>query len=196
MKALYDCSKGIIDQLIGVYMYMQIDYIRARRKPAVNADYVRKTAEKHYPGVQKILQQIEDPANERKRAELAKEAQSSMEQMLQSSKTQAAINAIKAMDSTPETADITAMKSNVTNSILKVTSSYTQESIEQVFGKVISSKAGKAVLSDEMALTQMVFAKLMKQKTDLRPRSKKASKSERDAKIRNYLQDDSEDDLL
>lgn len=30
ISALYDESKGIIDQLISIYMYMQIDYIRKK----------------------------------------------------------------------------------------------------------------------------------------------------------------------
>jgi len=195
-KALYDCSKGIIDQLVGIYMYMQLDYIKPRNKPVIDADYVRKTAERHYPGVQIILQHIKDPKAEEQRAELAMHAEKAMETMLQDEKTKASIEAVKAQNDSADMEKVASMKSNVVSTILMVTSDYTKDSVEQAFNKVVSTKTGQDALSDEKQLTQLVFKRLASQKTDRRPRTKKASKEEQDAKIMDYLKDDSPDDLL
>ena len=158
----------------------------------INADYVRKTAERHYSGVQLILQHMKDPKAEEQRAVLAMHAQKAMETMLQDEKTKASIETVKAQNNSPDI----SMKSNVVSTILMVTSDYTKDSVEQAFNKVVSTKTGQNALSDEKQLTQLVFKRLASQKTDRRPRTKKASKEEQDAKIRDYLKDDSSDDLL
>ena len=40
VNALYNCTKGIIDQLIGLFMFMNLDYMNATRKPTIDAKYV------------------------------------------------------------------------------------------------------------------------------------------------------------
>ena len=162
----------------------------------INADYVRKTAERHYPGVQLILQHMKDPKAEEQRAELAMHAEKAMETMLQDEKTKASIDAVKAQNDSADMNKVASMKSNVVSTILMVTSDYTKDSVEQAFNKVVSTKTGQEALSDEKQLTQLVFKRLASQKTDRRPHTKKASKEEQNAKIRDYLKDDSPDDLL
>lgn len=196
IDALYDCSKGIVDQLVGIYMYMQIDYIKTKKKPVINADYVRKTADKHYPGVQLILQHMKDPKAEEQRAALAKDAEKAMADLLQDEKTKASVEAVKASNADADTEKITSLKENIVSSILMVSSDYTKESIEQAYNRTVATKTGMEALSDEQKLTRLVFSKLKQQKTDHRPKQRMVSKEEQDVKIRNYIEDDSEDDLL
>ncbi len=39
-------TKGVIDQVIKIYMHMQIDYINAQIKPEINQEYVEMIAKK------------------------------------------------------------------------------------------------------------------------------------------------------
>lgn len=46
VETLYTLSCGIIDQLIGIYMYMTIDYLKAEKKPVVDKEYIKKIVDK------------------------------------------------------------------------------------------------------------------------------------------------------
>lgn len=82
VDALYTYSAGIIDQLIGIYMYMNIDYVNASSKPIVDAEYVKKTAEKHYPGIQSVLADMANPLNDKKRADIVRTANMEMDRAM------------------------------------------------------------------------------------------------------------------
>lgn len=196
IKALYNCSKGIIDQLIGIYMYMQIDYIRRTRKPLINADYVYATAEKHYPGIQKILQQISDPQYEAKRAEMAKAANQAVDDLVKSEQVKASSDTVHQLNQSGDATRLAQLKANVVTAILSITDDYTQDSIEQTFNRVIGTKAGKQAAENQMEINRLVYKKLLSGKIDKRPATPKPSKSETGTTIRNYLADDTTDDLL
>ena len=57
MEALYDCSRGIVDQIVSIFTFMNLDsIIKTVDKPVINAAFVRETALKYFPTMQKILQ--------------------------------------------------------------------------------------------------------------------------------------------
>lgn len=196
IKALYDCSKGIIDQLIGIYTFMQIDYIRKSRKPVVDANYVYATAEKHYKGIQKILSQIADPEYEAQRVELAKAADEEIDGIVKDAQAKESAEAVKQINQSGDASRLAQLKSNVVAAIMTVTSDYTQDTIEQAFNRVIRTKSGQEAASDQTKIVHLVFQKLSSGKTDKRPKTAKPDKSETNASIRDYLKDDTTDDLL
>jgi len=49
-EGLYTATRGVIDHLIKIYMYMQIDYLERNPKPQITKEYVLEIAEKYYPG--------------------------------------------------------------------------------------------------------------------------------------------------
>ena len=61
METLYKCSKGIVDQIVSIFTFMNLDFIMegADDKPAVNDDFVRETANKYFPTMQMILQNMD-----------------------------------------------------------------------------------------------------------------------------------------
>ena len=54
IMALYRHTNGVIDQLINIYMFMQIDYLVKKRKPSIDASFVEKVARKHFSTIQNI----------------------------------------------------------------------------------------------------------------------------------------------
>lgn len=86
VHALYENSKGIIDQLIGIYIFMQIDYINANKKPNVDAAYVNKVVERHYPGLRSLLERLNDPVAEEERIRLVREGQEKIDSLIEEEK--------------------------------------------------------------------------------------------------------------
>lgn len=37
---MYDVTKGIVDQLISIYIYMNIDFLNRKKKPEINSKYI------------------------------------------------------------------------------------------------------------------------------------------------------------
>ena len=56
--ALYEVTKGIIDQLIGIYIKVNEDYLDKKEKPQINGEYIKKVAKKYFSGMQDVLQNI------------------------------------------------------------------------------------------------------------------------------------------
>lgn len=178
---LYDCTKGIIDQLIGLYMYMNIDYVRAQRKPKVNADYVQRTMERHYPGMMDLLSDLKDPKVEAERAKLAKQANDDMQQIAQEEKRKAAEKAALNANKTPDAERIVELKQFVVSRIMEIDDRFNASTIENMVDKVLVSKEGKEKSNDDIAIMRMTFKKLQSAgKTDKRkaPKKKKASPAE------------------
>lgn len=61
IDALYDATKGVIDQLISVYTAMHYEYLtRGGKHVKVDADFIRKVAQKYYPEMHSILKNLKD----------------------------------------------------------------------------------------------------------------------------------------
>lgn len=60
IDALYDVTKGVIDQLISIYTAMHYEYLsRDDKRVKIDADFIRKVAKKYYPEMQYILKNLE-----------------------------------------------------------------------------------------------------------------------------------------
>lgn len=129
LDALYRYSAGIVDQMIGIYMYMTIDYLRASNKPGVNADYVKKTAEKHYPGIQMVLADMKNPLNDLKRADMVRSANQEMAAVIDAARQEKfKQEIISGIDSA---SDEQAKLDAVVNAITTVTDKYNVKTIEK-----------------------------------------------------------------
>ena len=61
IDALYDVTKGLIDQLISIYTAMHYEYLsRDDKRVKIDADFIRKVAKKYYPEMQYILKNLEN----------------------------------------------------------------------------------------------------------------------------------------
>jgi hypothetical protein len=186
--ALYQASAGIVDQLIGIYMYMQIDFLRAAGKPVVDEEYIRRTVDRHYPGIQGVLTDMRNPLNDKKRAAIARVANEEMTKVLDSAKQERFKAEITAgMDAVA--ADKRKIDA-VIDAITTVTDAYNTKTIEKEAVSVLKTRQAAGMSDKE--LTRRVMERLKNRHTDRRPRARKASKvmDEKHIVMKNFLEED------
>lgn len=153
-KALYKASGGIIDQLVDLWMYVNIDYVKAKNKPAVDADFVLKTCVKHMGGVENAKTISEFEKKSRAGEVLG---------TINSSETE---NLYSEMESyyneNNKAAQIAYFKKKTIDAIKLVDSSYRTSSIESAFNSVYSKLSGDQI--DENELISKILKLLEKRK--------------------------------
>ena len=201
--ALYECSKGIIDQLVSLYMYMNIDYIRAPKgnKPIVNREYVYTVSDKHYAGIRALLEaNLKKEEIEKKRAEAKKKADEELDALIAEERSNAALHAtVNRLQNSTE--DIEELKAEVARNILNC-GMFDESSINNNIGIVFNTDEGKQLVlqHDSMGLTRQTMTLLMgKHAAVPKERKKKKEKEELPASsIEDYVfgDEDESDDLL
>ena len=158
IDALYEVSKGIIDQLIGVYSCMNIEYIKAKKKPVINGDYVRVVAKKYYPGIQNILANLETDENERELANIRRNAQLRIEELIDAERQKR--EAERIMDANVALNENNVQLSNVVANIRGLYDEYSDSQIENAYKKVMTknSNAGKT----EREISRLVVEQIQK----------------------------------
>lgn len=86
VDALYDVTKGIVDQLIGIYSCMHYDYLERKNKPIVNVQYVYDIAQRYYPGIQNVLADLESVESARKLMNIRQDAEVRVAALIDSAK--------------------------------------------------------------------------------------------------------------
>lgn len=172
IQALYEESKGIIDQLISIYMYMQIDYIRKKNKPKIDAEYVRKTMDKHYPGLKDLLNDINNPYLHKERNEIISKAMKEMETIIEQEKQKASAVELESFITSPEQVNNQIIKDNILRSVQMLMSDFTTDTIIHTIEKVMNLKSSKGLTEQEIG--SKVFKQLSQGKTDKRPKTKKS----------------------
>lgn len=145
--ALYDDTKGIIDMLIGIYIFMQFDYVLADddNKPKINAKYVHDTVQRHYPGLSKLLTNLDDPSAEAQRIELLKNGNEAIEAIVAKQKEEQRTRAIGIMDymsSEQEKAKQTRA-SIIIQGILGFTDEFSVDEVREAVRRTMAVKANK-----------------------------------------------------
>lgn len=194
LNAMYECTAGIIDQLISLFSFMVIDYYTPSKRPKVNSSYVRKVATKHFPGILDILSDIKNPLNDSKRMELVRKSYEAMEEMQKNDdkknyeKTLLEGGFASAVQSQ-------GLKTMVYEAITMVSDDYNRATIEKETERVLKTKAGKNMSTKE--LTRKVLQNLKNKKSDKRPQRQKAPKTmdSRHQQMTNFLKDDAPIDL-
>lgn len=191
IDAFYDVTKGIIDQLIGVYIFMQIDYIRKKNKPIVNADYVYKIADLYYPGMQRLLKDVDMPFNEEQRRQILEDAQLKLQAIEDEAYQQAEATRLLEEQSSESRANIENIKDCAVEKIqstIKVTGElYNFATITRAVDYAIK-KLGYDNL-DESVVTRVAYEWLKKQKSDARTPKKRAAKGSKHTTILEELAD-------
>lgn len=172
IKALFEESKGIIDQLVSIYMYMQIDYIRKKKsKPQINGDYVRKTMEKHYPGLKELLNDIDNPYLHKERNEIITKAMKEMDAIIDQEKQKVSAIEIEDFMSSEEQVNNQVIKENILRSILMITTDFTTDTIIHTIEKIMNLSSSKGLSEQEIG--KKVFKQLSEGKNDKLAKTKK-----------------------
>lgn len=168
IDALYDVTKGIIDQLIGVYSCMNYDYLSKKKKPVINGIYVKQIAEKYYPGMQYVLANLKNIENEQALAELRNNAEVRVNELLDLAKQEQEAKTI-VLDKelyASNTVELTNVIANIQN----LYDEYTERQIEEAFIKVVSRKSN--IGKSEKEISRAVIEHLQKKPKRNNPKNK------------------------
>ena len=87
IEALYKNTYGIIDQLISLYVMMNVHYIEAKgKKPEINAGYIEKISKKYFPSLQNLNNSLNTYETDKLFKESNEEITSLLNDILQKSK--------------------------------------------------------------------------------------------------------------
>lgn len=156
VNALYKYSKGIVAHLISIYIYMNMDYIKARKKPTVDITFIDSVIKKHFSGLDKLLS-----VNSNKKSAIAQresimsEALDVLQKQLIPNKQEQLTSMIK--QNGTET-DSNQLLSNIISNIQMCFGGYSINDITNMFNKVYSIDGNKK--KSEQELTQLIVRKL------------------------------------
>lgn len=175
IQALYDVSKGIIAQLVSVYMYMQIHYLRAKKKPIINADYIYRISRQYFPGIQPFLDDMNNHNYEKKREEIMKNGNLELERLIQNAQQEANREKIYQQMKISEEKGLPAIKNNAIQNIMNAISItgeiYNKTRIEQAVDHAIGLK--RNVNANEGMITKDAYQWLKTHASDKRSGTKK-----------------------
>jgi len=148
VDCLYKYSKGIIDQLIGIYSFMQIDYLRKpiKNRPKIDESFITSVVEKHYKGIQNLLEDIVYNSSTDEYRKIIQNAKHEMNSIF-ADKQDETTNVI-----VDECSDIGAMKRNVLQNILSCHDEYTNDEIINAFEKVYNLNDNKSKTEKELSI--------------------------------------------
>ena len=173
---------------------MQIDYVRKKNKPIVNADYVYKIADLYYPGMQRLLKDVDMPFNEEQRRQILEDAQLKLQAIEDEAYQQAEATRLLEEQSSESRANIENIKDCAVEKIqstIKVTGElYNFATITRAVDYAIK-KLGYDNL-DESVVTRVAYEWLKKQKSDARTPKKRAAKGSKHTTILKELADNME----
>lgn len=189
IDALKKYSIGIIDQLINIYSFMQIDYLQASNKPIINADYVARTAKKHFPNMHKILMAA-NPQAEAEKQKIIEAANREIEQITNAS--DQSRNSLETILNNPDFISPPPAADSLLDEIVQsvytvVGSRYNTDSISASTQKIINLQKKKQGITDKHTLCQLVFEDLSKKKSDKRKSVSTVSPKEKKIQIASIL---------
>ena len=170
--ALYDVTKGIVDQLISIYIYMNIDFLNRKKKPEINSKYIYAVTNKHFAGLRDVLENLDSAKLELDKIE---------DEAKQLKETEKILN----NNSSEEKVQI----KNVVANITAIYDEYTPTQIEDAFKKVIRKKS--SVGKTEREISKLVIEQLTKQQHTRSDLHKKNTPSV--IQMQNFLGIDKED---
>lgn len=152
--------------IIGLCMYLNLDYISSKKRPTVDESYINKTAKKHYRGVQQLLDELDDPLKEQKRQKIVDDANRKLDNLLQ--ETKQADFAATILEKGAEADKNLSLKRKVIRNIRVVILDYSESKIAAYVDEVLHT----APDSDEAVLTRTVMKLLTGKKASTATKKK------------------------
>jgi hypothetical protein len=191
IDALYTVSRGIIDQLISVYMAVHFEYIRIDPRPKIDGKFIIDVAHSYYPEIQRILSILDTPYAEEAYNQMIEAAKATADTYLTTTQIQPTEYILKKqIDSAEE--GRSGLRDNIIQNILITAKTngevYTLKHIEETVDYIMSLK--KNYNATEEKLTKNVYTRLKKGPSDKRRNTKKkANMDNTHIEIMNHLLD-------
>ncbi|MBQ8626893.1 MAG: AAA family ATPase [Agathobacter sp.] len=156
VNALYDVTKGIVDQLIGIYSCMHYDYLERKKRPVIDAKYVYDIAQRYYPGIQHVLADLESVEAARKLMSIRRDAEVRVASIIDNAKQEK--EAEDLLQKQNKVVDKMLMLKNIVANITALYDEYSLPEIEKAFNLVV--KQTKDNPKSEREMSRLVLDKL------------------------------------
>lgn len=183
VDVFYDLSKGIIDQLIGIYICVHFEYFRRKGKENVTPQFIKKVANKYYPNMQYVLNNLEDAEINEEYLNMKQNAELRIADILDKERQEQREKEI--LKNSDAEAELIIRLSNVVANI-QLMCDFTDTQIENAFNKVISKKDSEE--KSEREISRLTLEQLQKS-TQKRKISKK-EKTLNASQMRDFLEID------
>ena len=162
VDALYEATKGIVDQLIGIYSCMHYDYLERKKRPTIDAKYIYDIAQRYYPGIQLVLANLESVESARKLMSIRQDAEIRVASIID--KAQQEKEAENLLQGQDEAAQKMLLLKNVVANITALYDEYSLTDIEKVFNLVMK-KTKDIQTKSEREISRLVIDKLNQKTT-------------------------------
>lgn len=169
VDALYEVTKGIVDQLIGIYSCMHYDYLERKKRPAIDAQYVYDIAQRYYPGIQNVLADLESVEAARQLMDIRHDAEVRVAAIIDSAQQEK--EAEDLLKTQTQSTNKMLMLKNIVANITALYDEYSLPDIEKAFNAVMKKAKGEPLTEREIG--RMVIDKLNNKKAPSKFRSKK-----------------------
>ena len=160
IDALYSVSKGIVDQLIGIYSCMHYEYLERKKRPTIDAQYVKYIAQRYYPGIQLVLAELESVEAARKLMSIRQDAEVRVAAIIDSAQQEK--EAENLLQNKNKTTDNMLLLKNVVANITALYDEFSLLEIEKTFQLVM--KQIKNEVKSEREISRLVIDKLTNRK--------------------------------
>lgn len=163
VDAFYDATRGIIDQIIYLYIWVSVEYLSdtyADKKPVVDGNFIKQVAKKHCGKVKKYIDDLDlyiRGGGIVGSEEIRAESEAKIDEMIQQAKTEALTKQfIDSEDSFEDNMiNLNVVTRELTSSALF---DYTLEEIAAAFKKVMGNKGSKG--KELREILQLVVAQM------------------------------------
>ena len=163
VDALYNVSKGIVDQLIGIYSCMHYDYLERKNKPIIDAHYIYEIANKYYPGIQNVLAELESTEAARKLMSIRQDAEVRVANILDNAKQEMVSDELLKNQNTIQSKQL--LLKNVIVNITGIYDEYSVPDIELAFHWVSKKYAKETKTEREISKLVLDRLEYMKKKS-------------------------------
>ena len=187
IDVFYDLSKGIIDQLIGIYTCVHFEYFRRKGKEKITPQFIKRVAEKYYLNMQYVLNNLEDDEINKKYLNMKQNAELKIADILDKEKQEQSEKEI--LQSSDSEAKVIIQLSNIAANIQTIYD-FTDSQIETAFNKVISKKVNEG--KNEKEISRLTLEQL--QKSTPKVRASKKKKAMTASQMRDFLEIDNKEE--
>lgn len=179
IKMMAEYTGGIFDQIITLYIIMNIDYIEAPdgNKPVVNEAFIKKTSERHFPRIREILEELKGPESSKAEKKLKEYRDQSIEEcnrIIENAKQEAEANKFIEEYESQEYVQKEDMLKNCRDNILLITDEFSEEEIEKEIKHQLRLKCN--INADVKTISRLTFKALQEKKNG----SNKAKRAKHD----------------
>ncbi|MCD8012513.1 MAG: ATP-binding protein [Lachnospiraceae bacterium] len=156
IDTLYDLTKGIVDQLVGIYSCMNYDYVERNKHEKINGSYIRKIANRYYPGIQKVLECMDMDNGEENIRIMKKNAELRVDALLDKARQEHEMDRLLA--SGEKAVEEQIALENIAANINAIFSEYSEKQIENAYEKIMKRKSSQG--KTEKEITRLVLKML------------------------------------